>query len=191
MRTHLLGASLLSLCAAFLIALPVLGRDVGHRVALPPSLGALAPPEARLLLVFAGFPGCGDTCPTTLRFLSTVYDGLPAATRSRTGVTFVNILADTPPELSTAYARSFHPEFAGFSLTAGNRRVFYEELGIRAGTRSAELAAHPGTLYLLHRDDAEGAWSLVRHYRRLPDGDRLRRDLDAFQAPSPGTLSHA
>jgi len=191
MRTHLTGALLLALAVAFLLALPVLGRDAEHRVDLPHSITTLAPPQARQLLVFAGFPGCGNVCPTTLRFLGAVYDDLTPATRARTAITFVNILADYPQDLSTAYARSFHQDFLGYSLTSSNRRVFYEQLGIRAGTSPGELAAHPGTLYLLQRDAGDAPWILERHYRSLPDRDRLRQDLDDPQGELLRNQTHA
>lgn len=170
MRTasHIKGISLLVASVASIALLPVLTRDVRGDVELPFSNEVFAPSGEEVLVVFAGFPGCSDTCPTTLTALDRVYRSVDS---ERLGVAFVNVLLHTPQQVSADYAASFNENFIGYSVADEQRAELYSRMGLMAGERIEDVASHKASIFVYQRLDER--WMLASVYQKQPDHDTL------------------
>ena len=73
----------------------------------------------RYALIYFGYTGCPDVCPTELNTMSQAIDTLPAAQAARIRPVFVTVdpERDTVDVLS-AYVTAFHPRMIGLTGTA-------------------------------------------------------------------------
>lgn len=171
---HLAGASLAVCAIATLGLLAFLPSQSAASVELP-FLDEHMPP---LVLAFAGYPGCGTICPTSLAAMSEAWRGIDEAGRNRAALLFVNIERDAAEDVSSAYARAFHPDFRAWAVSADSAAGVYRALALRSFESREQAAAHSGFIYLFARDGAD--WRIERVYRRSPDAAELRRDLLAI-----------
>lgn len=170
-RRHVAGVGLLVLAFATLALLPWLPS----RGAQPLDLPALAAVRGEVVLAFAGYDGCGTTCPLALRVMGNAYDGLPGGVRSRVALLFVNLRVGSRHALSTAYARAFHPQFQAHAVTRDDAGAFYRALGVSASSEGATLARHAGFVYLFARRGDD--WRVMHVFRRAPGVDDLQEAL--------------
>ncbi len=178
-QQHIAGVLLLVAAISSIGLVPVLTRDVGTRVELPFSDSAFRAEGKEWLVVFAGFPGCGQTCPTTLMFLDRAYREVDD---ERLAVAFLNILLHTPSTVSEEYAQGFNPEFIGYSVTADERFQLYEQMGLMADDTLAEVADHKANIFLYQRDGSE--WLLKSVYQTMPSHEELVAHLrDVLRGP--------
>ena len=167
-QTHIVGVLLLVAAISSVGLIPVLTRDVGGEVELPFSDGAFQVDGKDWLVVFAGFPGCGQTCPTTLMFLDRAYREVDD---ERLAVAFLNVLLHTPLSVSEDYAQGFNPEFIGYSVTADERYRLYEQMGLMADDSLTEVADHKANIFLYERDG--GRWMLRSVYQTMPSHEKF------------------
>ena len=173
---HLAGVSLLALAFGSLALLGLLPTRGAPGIELP-FLDAASPP---VVVAFAGYPGCGTVCPTSLALLGEVARGIDSAQRGRLGLLFVNVERDTPAYVTERYARAFHPEFRGYSVTSESAASVYRELSLASYASREQAAAHPGLVYVFAREGID--WRIERVYRRTPGSQELRRDLEQLLA---------
>ena len=130
------------------------------------ELPFLTDQSAPVVLAFAGFAGCGGVCPTGLADMALAYQQLSDVHKPRVELLFVDVHANTPAELSLAYAQGFDPAFRAHAVRDTESDLFEDVLGLRTYPDAEAAASHPGYLYLFSRD-AQG-WRVNRFYRQFP-----------------------
>lgn len=160
---HLLGLSLLSLLLFGLTWGMSQALEVQRRVPLPFSDWPVESDEKKILLVFAGFPGCADTCPSALSSISAAYRALQD---ERLSIAFLNILHTASHQPARDYAKRFHPAFHGYSLQAHQREALLDTLGVKGGHTLQDVARHTGNVFLFTKTERQ--WVLKRIIRELP-----------------------
>lgn len=184
---HLLGCTLLAGVIVTASALPLLVGEVDATVSLP--FGGEAEMEAGkdVLVVFAGFPGCSDICPTTLSYLSRVHEKVDDP---RLAVAFLNILFDTPEQESRDYARAFNPDFIAYSPDISAQQALYQQMGLLGSTERSEVANHSGNTFVYQRSG--GQWLLQRVYAVLPQEAGMASDIQEILMKNlPGSNERA
>ena len=147
----LIGAML-----GLLIALPWLPMvSSGKRIQLE-----FLKSEPSHVLLFFGFPGCGEICPIAMERLSVIKSngGFPMLIQ----VGLVNIAPELPVFAVSEYAKAFDPEFEGYHLSQENLSALTEEFGLSLPSANAALPtnlSHPDALFLLEHV-REDFWEL-------------------------------
>ena len=154
---HIGGALFFIATLSSISLLPGITRDVHAHVPLPFAEGALSDASHDVLVVFAGFPGCNDVCPTTLAYLDRADRELDD---TRVGFAFLNVLIDTPTQVSDAYAKSFNPTFVGYTVARDERADVYRRMGLKTDERPELIAEHKASLFIYTRSGAD--WALRR-----------------------------
>ena len=128
--------------------------------------------RGKLLLVYFGFTGCPDVCPTDLQEIARALDLL-----GREGDAIQPLFVTLDPERDTpeplaGYVSAFHPRLVGLTgspeairRAADAYKVFYERVA-RAEDYTIE---HSGFVYLMDRDGA--------YLGFFPPGTRAERML--------------
>jgi cytochrome oxidase Cu insertion factor (SCO1/SenC/PrrC family) len=154
---HICGALFFVATLSSITLLPGITRDVHAHVPLPFAGAAMNDAEHDVLVVFAGFPGCNDVCPTTLAYLDRAHRKLGD---TRVGIAFLNVLIETPPQVSDAYAKSFNSAFFGYTVAPEERAAVYRQMGLQADERPERVAEHKASLFIYTRKGA--GWALRR-----------------------------
>lgn len=142
------------LMLAFLLLILALATGVGiYQVLQPPHLiGSQIDPPAemgtftlrsdrgavsldsfrgRYVILYFGYTSCPDVCPTTLANLKTALERLKAEEASQFQVIFLSVdPARDTPQISSAYARRFHPSFLGLTGTPEEMQKTANQFGI-------------------------------------------------------------
>lgn len=116
----------------------------------------LSDQQGNIVLLFFGYTSCPDVCPITLATFEQVYDGLGDDAQR---VRFVMITADPDrdtPEIVSAYAARFNPEFIGLSGDITKLETIWKELGVfvekqDTGSAAGYLVSHTSSVYVLDR----------------------------------------
>lgn len=175
-QTHAAGITLIILAFASLAAMSALPGSSEKKYQLPflPDSGKTAH------LVFAGFPGCGNICPTSMSLLKRVYSDIADDAKFLPpDVTFVNVELSTPLSVSMQYAQSWHKDFRGYSIHKDEANTVYKELAVQSYSTSKESSAHQGYIYLFNRDNE--AWKLVQAYAKPPELGKIKNDVAALK----------
>ena len=167
-NAHITGVLLMVAAVSSIGLIPALTRDVGGSVELPFSDIEVPAQDKDVLVVFAGFPGCGNTCPTTLMFLDRAYREV---NDERLGVAFLNVLLHTPSEVSRDYARGFNDEFIGYSVTPERKTALYTQMGLMADGSIESVSDHKANIFIYGREDSR--WLLKSVYQKTPSHDDL------------------
>lgn len=131
-------------------------------------------------LVFAGYPGCGSICPTSMSLLKHVYSDIAdKAELLPPDVTFVNVELNTPRSVSTQYAQSWHKDFRGYSIHKDEANSVYKELAVQSYSTNQDSSAHQGYIYLFNRE--KEAWKLVKAYAEPPELGQIKNDVAALK----------
>jgi len=171
---HVLGCALLVAAFGLLAVGAVVPSTSLGNVPLPLDQTLVASKDNQVLVLFAGYPGCSEVCPTAMRKLAVAHQGTTQA--AAIGVTFVNLQLDASDSDSLAYAQSFAPEFKGYSLKSAQQQEMYAALAIDGSNDVRELERHRGYVYVFAR--RIGGWQLEKVYARLPAPQALARQLD-------------
>lgn len=165
-KEHVVGIGLIVLMIGGVATL--LGTPLNVKANLPlPFIDQKIPKKSyRALLLFAGFPGCSDICPTTLQAFDHIYREIG---EDNLLVVFVNILLGLSEEESMAYAKSFNPHFRGFNVSENSRKALYSKLGLYSSYSRDEVNNHTGNVFLFRRNGND--WTLHGIY---PDASDLR-----------------
>lgn len=120
---------------------------------------SLADFRGRIVVLYFGYTGCPDVCPTTLAILRQALNDL-GAKASDVQVLFVSVdwKRDTPEKMAS-YLSAFRPDFIGLSGSQEQIDVVTRDFGI---------------FYQLHEPDASGYYS-VDHTATLQVLDRQGR----------------
>ena len=166
---HLVGAALL--CIALL--------GVGGVTALPSrsestlSLPFLEASASPVVVAFAGYPGCRTACPPHLR---TIAEAVDASRLASVQPVFINVERHAREDLTTAWARVFHPRFEGFTLDDEAARRLHRELGVRSYADTRGALAHSNTIFVFHRH--RDGWRIARLFVGLPSAETLAGALE-------------
>ncbi len=170
-QQHVLGSLLL------IVALSVLGL-----VPLLPARGAsgldapfLNDAQRDIVVAFAGFPGCGTVCPTSLALMANAYRGLELPQNRRPELLFINIQRDFDQDATDIYARAFHPDFGSHAVTSGDANTIYQSLSLTSYADVTSSTAHSGYIYIFVRDSF--GWRIEDVYRTTPSERHLRDRL--------------
>lgn len=165
------GAGLLLLAVLAPGLLPLLPARSDSSV----ELGFLAEFEQPAVIAFAGYAGCGTTCPTRLAVMARAgaMVGPEAA-----GLAFVDVDETADPAASLRYARAFHPEFRSFTVDDVLASALRGELAVPTFADTRDRPGHPGNVFLFER--IERGWRIAAVYRRAPDPARIARDVRAI-----------
>lgn len=132
--------------------------------------------HANKVLVFGGFPSCSSVCPTSLTTLQQTYDDyIQVSGKNDLQVIFVNIQLDTPIDISESYAKSFHPDFAGYSVTSKQSEKLYKTISMQTFSREKKLAGHTGFIYFF--SSSNNQWKLKRVFNNEVTQENLLKQL--------------
>jgi len=152
----LLGVSLWLVLIAFIVSIPLVPMSIDKAM----SVSFLDTSGSDSALVFFGFRGCSDLCPTTLvklRELTNLQDNIAR----RPQVIFVDIDAHSDISQASTYARQFHPSFIGLHFNAVQLAKISYQFGLNIKVNNDQIY-HLGKTYLLRRE--LGDWRLVKAY---------------------------
>ena len=122
----------------------------------PVSLSSL---RGKIVILYFGYTGCPDVCPTTLANLREALNDLgPQAGEVQVVMVSVDWKRDTPESLAS-YLSAFHPAFLGLTGTEAQINAVTKDFGI---------------FYKLHEPDAKGYYS-VDHTATVQILDRQGR----------------
>ncbi len=174
-KTHFAGISLILLALSSLFLLSALPSSSVKPVVLPFLNKSLASSH----LVFAGFPGCGDICPTNMLVLKQVAEHFVATNQfDSPDITFVNVELDMPHEISEMYAKSWHESIYGYSITSREADSIYSEIALRSFNETQDQKFHSGRIYLFQH--VKGYWNINRVYQKTPSSSTIIRDVVAL-----------
>lgn len=183
LHKHIAGAGLLLCALATLALVPMLPARGAANIELP----FLQDVQQPVVVAFAGYPGCGTICPTSLSLLSGVYRQIESSD-SQLGMLFINIQRDSSHETTAAYARDFHPEFLSYTVSSADADSVYRSLALQSFDDAGAAIAHSGLIYVFSK--GQEGWRIEHVYRRPPSPDRLKVDLQNLTAaaqPDTGT----
>ena len=178
--SRLLASLLIALAPTWTEAAALGGAQLVDQRAAPVADAALA---GRVLLVHFIFTNCASTCPTQVRELAALHDGLGADVRA--GVRFLSVsvdpLSDTPATLA-AFARRMDADRPGWIFATGRPaqvQAVVERLQAMApGRKPPSPQDHRTSLYLF---DASG--QLVQRFAGVPlDRPRLAAEIGRLVA---------
>lgn len=142
------------------------------------------------LLIYFGYTFCPDICPGDLSRLAHALDMLPGEDATRVSVLFITVDPDRDtPEIASAYARAFHPEFIGLSgsgraiaAAVDAFRVHRVKVAFDGAGADDYLVSHSPSTYLMGPDG--GFLTLFPHDT---DPERITRVLRRYLVdPEPG-----
>lgn len=150
----------------------------------------LADVQVDTMLVFLGYVGCTSTCPVTLATLRNVYSSYTSEySEASLEVSFVGIPVPGQIALENEadlYAKFFHKDFRGYSLTGDVMNQTLQEFGAGFSpllTNPQELS-HTGFIYLLQKEN--GIWILKHTYTDYPPKSGvILKDLQALKEKGP------
>lgn len=179
---HVAGGTLLALAFSLLLAIPLLPSRGASGLELP-FLKDESPP---IMMAFAGYPGCAETCPVSLNLMANAWQaiGSPEAV----GLQFINIDPHTADSDTRAFAQAFHPSFRSFSVTLDNAEQLRKKLAVRSLNDTA--AGHNGLIFLFRRD-GRSEWRIERLYSTIPTQEKLTADLWQLAQPKQGDTDNA
>lgn len=129
-----------------------------------------------LLVVYFGYTGCPDVCPTTLADLASALDAMDDKDADRVDVAMATIDPEKDLDLITDYVQSFIPSAVGLGTDDPDAlRAVADGFGVSYGvvTKDGERdVTHSGTLYAV---DDTGHIALEWLYGTPPED--LTRDL--------------
>ena len=102
------------------------------------------------LILFFGFPHCGDACPTSMKKLSTI--------RGQHGVVFVDIQPFADTQVANNYAQQFDPSFNAWAPTSSERKILVG-LFPHEFPEGPFMESHQGRFYMI-KNTPEG-WILM------------------------------
>jgi len=115
-------------------------------------------------LVFFGFRGCSDICPTTLSVLSQLLNSQQNPSLWPQ-VVFVDIDATSNSAQASDYAKQYHPSFVGLHIPEEKISKISSQFGLNIKQQDNQIL-HIGKTYLLRRET--DIWTLVKTYN--PNG---------------------
>ncbi len=159
---------LLAICLTFII--PTLSLSTSKPIDVP----FLAGTDAKNALVFFGFAGCSNTCPTSLAVLR---DASLAASDNQNSlaVVFVDIDRNSSPVKAASYAKQFHPKFIGVNPSFTEMEKLSADFGLNF-QQVGDKIEHRGRTYLLTK--LEQRWYLVKSYNPGQfDSEMIEKEL--------------
>lgn len=175
-QSHAAGITLIILAISSLAAISALPdfSEKDYQLPFLPNSGKTAH------LVFAGYPGCGSICPTSMALLKHVYSDIAdKAEFPPPDVTFVNVELSTPLSVSMQYAQTWHKDFRGYSIQKDEAKTIYKELAVQSYSTNQDSSAHQGYIYLFSRKNQ--AWTLVHAYSQTPEVGEIISDVAALK----------
>jgi len=152
----ILGLSLWLVLIVFIVSIPLVPMSIDKGVSVP----FLDTRGSSSALVFFGFRGCSDICPTTLIKLRELTN-LQKNTAERTQVFFVDIDAHSDAEQASSYASQFHLSFVGLHFDPLQLSKISYQFGLNIKVNNEQIY-HSGKTYLLRRVDDD--WRLLKSY---------------------------
>jgi protein SCO1/2 len=110
--------------------------------------------QGKYLLVFFGYTGCPDICPTTLYKIAQVLRLMgPGAAKVQAVFITVDPLRDTPA-IMASYAALFSPDIIGLSGSASQIAAVERDYHVYSGPRDPATGAiaHSAILYIMRPD---------------------------------------
>ncbi len=168
---HAGGVLLLAASLLCLSLLPYLPTRAAHSTVLP----FLQDREGEVVLAYAGFAGCGDTCPRGLATLAAAYDLHTVSGSASLDLLFINVQRHAPAESTRAFAQAFHERFQVYTIGNDVAEYVYDELSLRSFDDNGRAAYHSDYVYVFTRH--ADSWRIERVYRQFPTIERLVADL--------------
>ena len=176
-RQNVLGFCLLLIALLTLGALPFLPARGASGLNLP----FLDAADRDVVVAFAGYPGCSTVCPTSLALMADAHRRLEVPQGRKPELLFINVQRDSRHDSTMAYARAFHQDFRGHTVTSRDADVIYRSLALASyADDDASAGAHSGFIYIFVRDTA--GWRIEHVYRSLPGAARLSERLERLNA---------
>ena len=111
-------------------------------------------------IVFFGFQGCDNTCPTTLMLLANLVEsdkGLAELAQ----IIFIDVDVNSSSEAADRFAKMFHASFIGYHPTKNEIDILIAEFGLNVKQKGTQIS-HQGRTYQLEKKS--GQWWLTKVY---------------------------
>lgn len=137
-----------------IFAIPLLPQYINKPVQLDilPNTGATS------AVVFFGFQGCADFCPTTLLTLAKFVEKSNSS-YSAPLVVFIDIEQASNTASADKYAKLFHQSFQGLHVSSEKLKQLSEIFGLNIQQQDGQIS-HLGKTYLLERTEQQ--WHLLK-----------------------------
>lgn len=168
---HAGGAILLALALALVSLIPYLPSRAAHGTVLP----FLYDRNGSVVLAYAGFPGCGDTCPRGLASLAEVYTQHQASGGTGIELLFINVQRNAPDSSTRSFAEAFHAAFDIYTVGETEAEDIYRQLALRSYDEAGGAVYHSDYVYIFKRQAND--WHIEKVYRSFPSIDRLLSDV--------------
>ncbi|MGF1719070.1 SCO family protein [Vibrio kyushuensis] len=167
---HIVVGSLLFLAlVSFVFALPFIPQSTSKLIK-PSFLESI---ETQHALVFFGFQGCSDACPTALAKLSHLKN-TQGSTDAQ--LVFVDIDTNSSQQRAEAFAKTFHHSFIAYHLDNETQSGIDNLFGLKHDQTGAQIT-HQGKTYLLTKKNQEWLVSKVYNPKSFSIND-IRRELN-------------
>ncbi|UAA40530.1 SCO family protein [Paraneptunicella aestuarii] len=126
------------------------------------------------VLVFFGYVGCGDICPTTMSILRKLMQ-VDKSDIAYPQVIFIDIDRHSNTQRASEYAQQFDESFIGYFPENEELNLIKMDFGLNVRLEG-EVINHVGKVYLLQREESK--WWLTKAYSQNNfDVDDLFDDL--------------
>ena len=154
---HCIGIVLVLVTPLLAVGFSFLPMESSKEVDLPFDVKQ----ETKKILAFGGFPSCNTTCPLSLAMLGETYkEYKELSSDNDLQVFFLNIELDTRPEISVAYAKSFHPEFNAYSIQSHESEYLFKALALDTYVANENINTHSNYIYFFEKD--ANSWRVKR-----------------------------
>ncbi|MGF1695151.1 SCO family protein [Vibrio lamellibrachiae] len=165
----IVGGGLFLALVSFVFALPFIPQST-IKIIKPSFLESI---ETQHALVFFGFQGCSDACPTALAELSHLKN-LQGSTDPQ--LIFVDIDANSNQQRAEAFAKTFHHSFIAYHLDNETQSDIDNLFGLKHNQTGTQIT-HQGKTYLLTKKNQEWLVSKVYNPKSFSIDD-IRRELN-------------
>ncbi|AWL12481.1 Putative copper-binding protein [Saliniradius amylolyticus] len=149
---NLLGLTVLAVLVGIIFSIPLLPMQSQNAV----SHEMLNDIDRRHAIVFFGFTGCKDVCPTSLAVLRKVLALQKTKPDTPTpAVIFVDIDANSNQRLAERYAKQFDERFIGYHANEQELAKLSQLFGLNISQKGEQIN-HRGRTYLLEKRN--GRW---------------------------------
>lgn len=160
------GLFLLFLLIGFMLAIPLIPLSVEKKIPLAVSAKLVPTPllanrlNIEHAIIFFGFHGCSDICPTTLMLLADLLNS-EALPGNWPQVIFVDVDKDSNSVMADRYAKQFHKDFIGIYPNVAELDTLSGLFDLNIKEVGNQII-HQGRTYLLQKRDNN--WWLTTSY---------------------------
>ena len=142
--------------------------------------------KAQFSFIFFGYPECHSVCPIGLSTLSKIYSTFHNQYPDKLlDVFFINLTPEFYEGQSSAYAKTYHPNFKGYSLPEKELERIMFSLGVVFSSKGENDIFHTPYIYLLQK--IKKHWRLKYIYtQQNPKILKIIKDLESLISVNGG-----